>query len=108
MYSQMLMKPQPIQRLCKYPLLLQELLKWTHIQDDPTAHDGIHQALEGVRAMINQINNTAGNPVNKGMVQRTLFLQEMLRLPKLVSNWINRNPEGCVRMEFDRLSGCCS
>ncbi|KAB8240341.1 Rho guanyl nucleotide exchange factor [Aspergillus flavus] len=75
----------PIQRLCKYPLLLQELLKWTHIQDDPTAHDGIHQALEGVRAMINQINNTAGNPVNKGMVQRTLFLQEMLRLPKLVA-----------------------
>ncbi|GMF71234.1 unnamed protein product [Aspergillus oryzae] len=96
MYSQMLMKPQPIQRLCKYPLLLQELLKWTHIQDDPTAHDGIHQALEGVRAMINQINNAPGNPVNKGMVQRTLLLQEMLRLPKLVSNWINRNPEGCV------------
>ncbi|KAE8379957.1 Dbl homology domain-containing protein [Aspergillus bertholletiae] len=75
----------PIQRLCKYPLLLQELLKWTYIQDDPTAHDGIHQALEGVRSMINQINKAPGNPVNKGMVQRTLLLQEMLRLPKQVS-----------------------
>ncbi|KNG87566.1 rho guanyl nucleotide exchange factor [Aspergillus nomiae NRRL 13137] len=75
----------PIQRLCKYPLLLQELLKWTHIQDDPTAHDGIHQALESVRTMINQINNAPGNPVNKGMVQKTLLLQEMLRLPRLVA-----------------------
>ncbi|KAE8417710.1 Dbl homology domain-containing protein [Aspergillus pseudocaelatus] len=75
----------PIQRLCKYPLLLQELLKWTHIQDDPTAHDGIHQALEDVRTMINQINNAPGNPINKGMVQRTLLLQEMLSLPKLVA-----------------------
>ncbi|OGM50069.1 rho guanyl nucleotide exchange factor [Aspergillus bombycis] len=73
----------PIQRLCKYPLLLQELLKWTYIQDDPTAHDGIHEALEGVRTMINQINKAPGNPVNKGMVQRTLLLQEMLGLPRL-------------------------
>ncbi|KAE8349602.1 Dbl homology domain-containing protein [Aspergillus coremiiformis] len=75
----------PIQRLCKYPLLLQELLKWTHIQDDPTAHDGIQQILENVRAMVNQINKAPGNPVNRRMVHRTLLLQEMMELPKSVA-----------------------
>ncbi|KAF5862261.1 hypothetical protein ETB97_011874 [Aspergillus alliaceus] len=75
----------PIQRLCKYPLLLQELLRWTHILDDPTAHDGIQQVLETVRAMVNQVNKAPGNPVNKRMVQRTLMLQDMLNLPKLVA-----------------------
>ncbi|KAF7590416.1 hypothetical protein BBP40_002872 [Aspergillus hancockii] len=75
----------PIQRLCKYPLLLQELLRWTHIQDDPTAHDGIQRILESVRGMVNQINKSPGNPVNKRMVQRTLSLQEMLSLPNSIA-----------------------
>ncbi|KAE8147493.1 Dbl homology domain-containing protein [Aspergillus avenaceus] len=71
----------PIQRVCKYPLLLQELLRWTHIQDDPIAHDGIRQVLDSVRAMVQQINKAPGNPVTRLMVQKTLQLQEMLHLP---------------------------
>ncbi|PLB50127.1 Dbl homology domain-containing protein [Aspergillus steynii IBT 23096] len=72
----------PIQRLCKYPLLLQELLKWTHIQDDPSAHDGIREILEGVRATVAQINEAPSNPINKRLTHQTLLLQDMLDLPK--------------------------
>ncbi|KAF9886861.1 hypothetical protein FE257_010984 [Aspergillus nanangensis] len=72
----------PAQRLCKYPLLLQELLKWTHIQEDPMAYEGIRQALELVRAAISKINDIPGNPVNKTLVQRTLILQNMMVFPK--------------------------
>ncbi|PWY88352.1 rho guanyl nucleotide exchange factor [Aspergillus heteromorphus CBS 117.55] len=68
----------PVQRLCKYPLLLEELLKWTHIQDDPSAHDGIRQVLETVRAVVCEVNQVTDNPINKALVDKTLVLQTML------------------------------
>ncbi|PYH94759.1 rho guanyl nucleotide exchange factor [Aspergillus ellipticus CBS 707.79] len=68
----------PVQRLCKYPLLLEELLKWTHIQDDPSAHDGIRQALETVRAAVSEINQVTENPISQALVDDTLSLQDML------------------------------
>ncbi|KAI9370864.1 hypothetical protein BJX61DRAFT_513740 [Aspergillus egyptiacus] len=67
----------PAQRLCKYPLLLEELLKWTHIQDDPTAHDGIRQALESVREVLAEINEATSSTLSRTLVEKTLLLQEM-------------------------------
>ncbi|KAI9040109.1 putative Rho guanyl nucleotide exchange factor [Aspergillus affinis] len=72
----------PIQRLCKYPLLLQELLKWTPIQDDPSAHDSIREVLECVRATVAQINEAPSNPINRKLAHQTLLLQNMLEFPK--------------------------
>ncbi|KKK21916.1 hypothetical protein AOCH_003650 [Aspergillus ochraceoroseus] len=71
----------PAQRLCKYPLLLQELLKYTHIQDDPSVHDEIRQILEGVRASLAGINEATTNPLNTALVDKTFSLQEMLEFP---------------------------
>ncbi|PYI11638.1 rho guanyl nucleotide exchange factor [Aspergillus sclerotiicarbonarius CBS 121057] len=70
----------PVQRLCKYPLLLEELLRWTHIQDDPSAHDGIRQVLEKVRAVVCEINHGIVNSVDNGLVNKTLSLQGFMDL----------------------------
>ncbi|KAL7662052.1 Ferric reductase NAD binding domain family protein [Aspergillus niger] len=70
----------PVQRLCRYPLLLEELLRWTHIQDDPSAHDGIRQVLEQVRAVVCEVNQITDNPVSKALVKQTFLLQSFMDL----------------------------
>ncbi|RAL07406.1 putative Rho guanyl nucleotide exchange factor [Aspergillus homomorphus CBS 101889] len=72
----------PVQRLCKYPLLLEELLRWTHIQDDPSAHDGIRQILENVRRVVQEVNRVSNNPINRSLVNKTRALQDMLDFPE--------------------------
>ncbi|KAL4778324.1 hypothetical protein BJX76DRAFT_362833 [Aspergillus varians] len=68
----------PAQRLCKYPLLLQEMLRYTHIQDDPSAHDEIRQVLESVREMLAEINEATTNTLTRSFVEKTFLLQDML------------------------------
>ncbi|KAL4733627.1 hypothetical protein BDV11DRAFT_175517 [Aspergillus similis] len=68
----------PAQRLCKYPLLLQELLRWTHIQDDPSAHDGIRQVVENVREVLAEINEATASTLSRSIVEKTFLLQDML------------------------------
>ncbi|KAJ5082976.1 hypothetical protein N7532_012019 [Penicillium argentinense] len=65
----------PIQRLCKYPLLLQDLLRHTPVSDCPTTHDGIRQTLETLRILVSRINSETGNPVNKDRIHKTILLQ---------------------------------
>ncbi|PYH46918.1 putative Rho guanyl nucleotide exchange factor [Aspergillus saccharolyticus JOP 1030-1] len=72
----------PVQRLCKYPLLLEELLRWTHIQDDPSAHDGIRQILESVRRVVQEVNQVNNNPINRILVLKTRELQNLLDFPE--------------------------
>lgn len=81
-----LIQMQPAQRLCKYPLLLQELLKWTHIQDDPSAHDEIRQVLDSVREVLADINEATSNTLSRSLVEKTFLLQDMLDL-KSVSRY---------------------
>ncbi|KAJ5909406.1 hypothetical protein N7504_004049 [Penicillium tannophilum] len=66
----------PIQRLCKYPLLLQDLLRHTPVSDCPTSHDAVRQILDNIRILVAQINSATGNPVNKDRIHKTLLLQE--------------------------------
>ncbi|KAJ5174289.1 uncharacterized protein N7482_000166 [Penicillium canariense] len=65
----------PIQRLCKYPLLLQDLLRHTPVGDCPSSHDGIRQILESLRILVVRINSATGNPVKKDRIQKTILLQ---------------------------------
>ncbi|XHG01638.1 hypothetical protein AWENTII_005009 [Aspergillus wentii] len=71
-----------IKRVCKYPLLLQDLLKHTPISDCPTSHYGIGEALENIKGPVNCINSAAGNPIVKDRIQKTILLQERLGFPE--------------------------
>ncbi|KAL5333952.1 hypothetical protein BJX70DRAFT_379598 [Aspergillus crustosus] len=75
----------PAQRLCKYPLLLQELLRWTHIQDDPSAHDEIRQILGSVREMVADIDEATATTLSKSLVTKTHCLQKMLDFGTMAS-----------------------
>lgn len=75
---------QPIQRLCKYPLLLQDLLRYTPISDCPSSHDGIRQILESLRTLVTRINSATGSPVNKDRIQKTILLQGKLGFSETV------------------------
>ncbi|KAJ6157890.1 hypothetical protein N7470_005482 [Penicillium chermesinum] len=69
----------PIQRICRYPLILQELMKTTPVSDSPSAHEAIGQILENLRILVARINSATGNPVNEDRIQKTLLLQSKLR-----------------------------
>ncbi|KAJ5087359.1 hypothetical protein N7456_010975 [Penicillium angulare] len=69
----------PIQRLCKYPLLLQDLNRNTAVTDCPTSQENMKQILENLRVQVASINSATGNPVNKDRIQKTLVLQEKIR-----------------------------
>ncbi|KAJ6014827.1 hypothetical protein N7540_009418 [Penicillium herquei] len=69
----------PIQRLCKYPLILSDLLNVTPSSDCPSANQVMHQVLQNMRAQVGQINSATGNPVNKDRIQKTLLLQKKTR-----------------------------
>ncbi|KAJ5593893.1 uncharacterized protein N7459_000101 [Penicillium hispanicum] len=64
----------PIQRLCRYPLLLQDLLRHTPVSDCPSSHDEMRQILEALRILVAKINSATGNPVNKDRIQKTVIL----------------------------------
>ncbi|KAJ5769823.1 uncharacterized protein N7511_001874 [Penicillium nucicola] len=71
----------PIQRICKYPLMLQDLLRATPVGDCPSSHDGIRQILESLRTLVTKINSATGNPVNKDRIHKTLILQRKVEIP---------------------------
>ncbi|KAJ5505309.1 hypothetical protein N7453_004266 [Penicillium expansum] len=81
--NDMLIKP--IQRLCKYPLVLQDLLRSTPVSDCPSSHDGIQQALDSIRVLVTRINLAAGNPINKDRIDKTITLQGKVDISK--STW---------------------
>ncbi|OQE01778.1 hypothetical protein PENSOL_c003G02775 [Penicillium solitum] len=78
--NDMLIKP--IQRLCKYPLVLQDLLRSTPVSDCPSSHDGIQQVLDSMRVLVTQINLAAGNPINKDRIHKTIILQKKVDISK--------------------------
>ncbi|KAJ5930191.1 hypothetical protein N7466_005684 [Penicillium verhagenii] len=69
----------PIQRLCKYPLLLNDLLRETPVGDCPTSHEGIQHILDNIRGLVQQINAATGNPVNQDRIKKTLALQKRIQ-----------------------------
>lgn len=72
----LLMKP--IQRVCKYPLLLAELLKQTPVVDCPDAHAEIENTLQCFRDAVEEINLAADSPLVQAQIQRRWMLHERL------------------------------
>jgi hypothetical protein len=72
----LLMKP--IQRVCKYPLLVAELLKQTPVVDGPDAHAEIETTLQCFRNAVKEINLAADSPVAQAQIQRRWMLHERL------------------------------
>lgn len=71
----------PVQRICKYPLLLADLLKHTHVADCPESHTEIDRVLQRLRDMVQEINMATDDPYARDRMQRTWSLQERLIFP---------------------------
>ncbi|KAJ5544537.1 hypothetical protein N7535_007064 [Penicillium sp. DV-2018c] len=72
----------PIQRLCRYPLMLQDLLRATPVSDCPSGHEAMQQILDGMRVLVARINSANGNPINKDRIHKTITLQRKLDIPQ--------------------------
>lgn len=71
----------PIQRVCKYPLLFAELLKYTPVIDSPYAHMEIENALLRLRETTAQINRATDDARVKAVLEKTWLLQDRLVFP---------------------------
>ncbi|KAK9771388.1 hypothetical protein SCAR479_11994 [Seiridium cardinale] len=71
----------PIQRICKYPLLFAELLKYTPVYDCPNSHSEIENVLARLREATIEINRATGDPSVKVSMETTWLLQDRLVFP---------------------------
>lgn len=75
---------QPIQRICKYPLLFEELLKYTPALDCPNAHMAASSVLSRFREANFEINRVTNDPYMTTVLARTWLLQDRLVFPNMV------------------------
>ncbi|KAI1804093.1 Dbl homology domain-containing protein [Daldinia bambusicola] len=71
----------PIQRICRYPLLFAELLKYTPVCDCPNSHMEIENVLIRLREATAEINRAADDPRMKTTIEQTWLLQDRLVFP---------------------------
>ncbi|KAL9601799.1 MAG: hypothetical protein Q9219_002289 [cf. Caloplaca sp. 3 TL-2023] len=71
----------PIQRICKYPLLFDELYNNTLEADDAETHADLSRLLFRLREMTTEINQATNDPQTQAQVQRAWRLQDLLILP---------------------------
>ena len=71
---------QPIQRVCRYPLMFAELLKQTPVCDCPDSHTEIEKVLSRLRETTAEINRATDNPRMKITMEKTWILQDRLLL----------------------------
>ncbi|KAG5983666.1 hypothetical protein E4U55_007590 [Claviceps digitariae] len=75
---------QPIQRICKYPLIFEELLKYTPSLDCPNAHMAASSVLSRFREANFEINRVTNDPYMTRVLARTWLLQDRLVFPNMV------------------------
>ncbi|KAL0939286.1 rho guanyl nucleotide exchange factor [Colletotrichum truncatum] len=68
----------PIQRICKYPLLFAELLKYTPVADCPNSHMEVESALLRLREATAEINRATNDTHMKSTLEKTWILQDRL------------------------------
>ncbi|KAG6039891.1 hypothetical protein E4U41_001849 [Claviceps citrina] len=68
----------PIQRICKYPLIFGELLKYTPTMDCPNAHMATSTVLSRFREANFEINRVTNDPCMARVLARTWLLQDRL------------------------------
>ncbi|GKT83011.1 rho guanyl nucleotide exchange factor [Colletotrichum tofieldiae] len=73
---------QPIQRICKYPLLFAELLKYTPVADCPNSHMEVESALLRLREATAEINRATSDRRMKSTLEKTWILQDRLVFPE--------------------------
>ncbi|KAI5866921.1 Dbl homology domain-containing protein [Durotheca rogersii] len=71
----------PIQRICRYPLLFAELLKYTPVCDCPNSHMEIENVLIRLREATAEINRATDDPGMKISMEQTWLLQDRLMFP---------------------------
>lgn len=75
----------PIQRICKYPLLFEDLYSNTLEVDDPSARAELSKLLGRLREIAAEINKATNDPETQAKIQRSWRLQDLLILPPVVS-----------------------
>ena len=75
----------PIQRICKYPLLIAELLKYTPALDCPNSRMEIDGTLTRLREITAEINQATNDSRMKATLEKTWLLQDRLLFPNRVS-----------------------
>ncbi|KAL2757104.1 hypothetical protein ACRALDRAFT_1041527, partial [Sodiomyces alcalophilus JCM 7366] len=71
-------QPSPVQRICKYPLIFAELLKYTPVDDDPNSHMEVENVLLRLREATAEINRATNDSQMRTTLQRTWILQDRL------------------------------
>lgn len=74
-----------MQRVCKYRLLLNELLKTVPDNEYPLAHSKIKAVLEKNAEAVDRINTVVGNPNLRMRIAKTISLHERLEYDSSVS-----------------------
>lgn len=75
-FSDLLIKP--IQRVCKYPLLFDDLCRQTPVCDDPEAHAELEKALFRFQETIREVNKAKDDPRTRRLIDITWQLQDRL------------------------------
>ncbi|KAL8736564.1 MAG: hypothetical protein Q9181_002374 [Wetmoreana brouardii] len=73
----------PIQRICKYPLLFEELCNLTLESDSPEAHVELRSVLSRLRQAAEETNRATNDQGTQIKIQRSRRLQDLLILPNL-------------------------
>jgi hypothetical protein len=68
----------PIQRVCKYPLLFDDLCRHTPVYDDPEAHAELQKALFRLQETIREVNRAKDDPKTRRLIEITWQLQDRL------------------------------
>jgi hypothetical protein len=68
----------PIQRVCKYPLLFDDLCRHTPVYDDPEAHAELQKALFRLQETIREVNKAKDDPKTRRLIEITWQLQDRL------------------------------
>jgi hypothetical protein len=68
----------PIQRVCKYPLLFDDLCRHTLVYDDPEAHAELEKALYRLQETIREVNKAKDDPKTRRLIEITWQLQDRL------------------------------
>lgn len=75
-FSDLLIKP--IQRVCKYPLLFDDLCRHTPVYDDPEAHAELEKALFRLQETIREVNKAKDDPRTRRLIEISWLLQDRL------------------------------
>ncbi|KAF2751542.1 hypothetical protein M011DRAFT_523497 [Sporormia fimetaria CBS 119925] len=92
-FSDLLIKP--IQRVCKYPLLFDDLCRQTPVYDDPEAHAELEKALFRLQETIREVNKAKDDPKTRRLIEISWQLQDRLAFP----------PQNLSRALISRLLG---